>query len=68
MPELLLSTVAGLHVPVIALLDVVGNDGTVPPAQMVRLEPNANAGGIFGATDTVNVNGAAHKPAAGVKV
>lgn len=67
-PELLLSTVAGLHVPVIPLDDVVGNAGTIPPAQMVRLEPKVNVGGILGLTVTVNVNGTAHNPAAGVNV
>jgi hypothetical protein len=67
-PELLLSTVAGLHVPVMLFVDVFGNAGTTPPAQIVRLLPKVNEGGMFGATDTVNVNGIAQRPAAGVNV
>lgn len=67
-PELLLSTAAGLHVPVIPLDDVVGNVGTVLPAHIVMLVPNAKVGVMFGLTVTVNVVGEAHSPALGVKV
>ena len=59
-PELLLSTDVGLHVPVMPLKDVVGNVGTSPPAQIVRLVPTLNVGVIFGFTVTVKVNGNAH--------
>jgi hypothetical protein len=48
------------------LVEVVGNKGTVPPAQILSVEPKLNAGVMFGATVTVNVNGVAHKPAVGV--
>jgi len=49
-------------------VDVLGNAGTVPPAQIVRLVPKLNVGGIFGLTVTVNVVPVAHCPASGVKV
>ena len=50
MPELVLSIVAGLHVPAKPLDDVVGNAGTVPPSQIVRDVPILKAGVILGAT------------------
>ena len=59
-PELLLSTVAGLQVPVMPLVDVVGNDGAAVPAHIVTLVPKVNVGVIFGFTVTLNVNGNAH--------
>jgi hypothetical protein len=59
---------AGLHVPVIPLSDVVGNVGTELPAQIVNEVPKLNVGVMFGFTVTLNVNGVAHTPAAGVKV
>lgn len=59
---------AGLHVPVIPLVDDVGNVGTVPLLQIVNAVPKLNDGVIFGATVTVNVAGFAHCPAVGVKV
>ncbi|HLO38262.1 MAG TPA: hypothetical protein VK173_07230, partial [Lacibacter sp.] len=43
-PFAVLLTIAGLHVPVTALLDVVGNVGTVAPIQMEADVPNANVG------------------------
>jgi len=46
----------------------VGNAGTVPPAQIVRLVPKLKVGVIFGLTVTVNVVGTAHWPAVGVNV
>ena len=61
-------TVDGLHVPVTPLVDVVGNVGTVPPAQMVNAEPKLNAGTIFVVTVTVNIVVVAHNPAVGVNV
>ncbi len=64
----MLLTVAGLHVPVILLSDVVGKAGTVPPLQIVKLVPNANAGVTFGFTVTESVAVVAHCPAVGVKV
>ena len=47
---------------------MVVNVGTDPFPQIIKLVPNGNAGGIFGLTVTVNVNGNAHKPAVGVNV
>ena len=60
-------TEAAFHVPVMPLSEVVGRTGTDPFSQMVNEVPNANVGGIFGATVTVNVAGVAHPPP-GVKV
>jgi hypothetical protein len=67
-PEAVLSTVAGFHVPVILLLDVPGRTGTVPPEQTASEVPKLNVGVIFGFTVTVNVVLTAHCPAPGVKV
>jgi len=67
-PDAWLSTVAGFHVPVIPLSDVLGSVGTLLPAQMVREVPNGKLGVIYGFTVTVNVTGRAHKPGVGVKV
>jgi hypothetical protein len=67
-PLVVLLTVAGLHVPVMLLVDVVGNAGTVPPEQMLSVAPKLNVGVMFGATVTVNVVGNAHWPAVGVNM
>ena len=67
-PLVVLLTTDGLHVPVIPLLDVVGNIGTVPPEQIVSVVPKLNVGVIFGFTVTVNVVVVAHCPSVGVKV
>ena len=67
-PEFWLSTTAGFHVPVILLVDVVGNVGTVPPAQTESDVPKLNVGVMFGLTVTVNVAVVAHCPAVGVNV
>ena len=48
--------------------DIVGNVGTVLPAQKLSAAPNAKAGTRFGVTVTVNVVGLAHAPLLGVKV
>ena len=63
-----MSTVDGLQVPPIALSDVVGSAGTVPPAHMVSVVPKPNVGVMFGVTVTENVVGTAHCPAVGVNV
>ena len=68
MPEVLLSTTEGFHVPFIPFVDVVGKVGTVPPAQIVKDVPKLNAGVIFGFMVTVNVVELAHCPALGVNV
>ena len=67
-PLLLLSTVAGLHVPVMPLVEVFGKAGTTPPSQMVSEVPNVNDGVTFGVMVTVNVAVVAHWLAAGVNV
>ena len=59
-PLALLLTVDGLHVPVILLVDVAGNTGTVPPSQMLSVVPKLNVGVMFGFTVTVNVAVVAH--------
>ena len=61
-------TVAGLHVPLILLDDVLGNTGTVPPLQIESDVPKPNVGVMLAATVTVNVAVVAHCPAVGVKV
>jgi hypothetical protein len=48
-----LLTTAGVQVPVIPFIDVVGKTGTVPPAQIVKVEPKVNVGVILGLTVTV---------------
>ena len=53
-------TTEGFHVPVIPFDDVVGNVGTDPPAQIVKVVPKLNVGVMFGLTVTVNVIGTAH--------
>ena len=54
--------------PVIPLVDVAGNTGTVPPVHIVRDVPKLNTGIMFVVTFTLNVVGDAHSPAVGVKV
>ena len=56
------------HVPGMPLSDVVGNAGTVPPAQIVSDGPKLNMGAMFGFTVTAKVVVVAHKPAVGVNV
>ena len=57
---------AGDHVPLIPLLDVVGNAFKVPPEQIGATA--LNVGRIFGLTVMVRVVVVAHCPAVGVKV
>ncbi len=63
-----MSTVEGLQVPVIPLVDVVDKAGTVPPAQMVWLVPKLKAGVSMGLTVTVKVAVVAQSPDVGVNV
>ena len=63
-----LLTTEGLHVPAKLFVDVVGNVGTVPPEQIVKLVPKLKVGILFGLTVTVNVVVVAHSPAVGVNV
>ena len=57
---------AGAHVPVIPLLDVVGNAVSVAPEQIGATA--LNVGVTFGLTVIVNVAVVAHCPAVGVNV
>ena len=59
---------AGLQVPLIPLVELPGNDGTDPPAQMVSEVPKLNTGTTFGRIVVVKVVGTAHCPAVGVNV
>ena len=63
-----MSTVEGLHVPVILFVDVVGNVGTAWPAQIFKLVPKLKTGVRLGLTVTLNVVGSAQRPAVGVNV
>ena len=67
-PEEALLTVAGLQVPVTPFVEVLGNEGTVPPAHNDRDVPKLNTGMVFGFTVILNVAEVAHCPAAGVNV
>ena len=58
--------VAGLQVPVIPLVDVVGNVGAVDPEQKAGIA--ANVGVTLGVTVTLKVAVVAHCPTPGVKV
>jgi hypothetical protein len=57
---------AGDQVPVIPLVDVVGNAVSVAPAQIGATA--VNVGVMFGLTTIVNVAVVAHCPAVGVNV
>ena len=63
-----MSMIAGLQVPVMPFVEVVGNVGMDAPAQIVELVPKLNEGVIFGLTVTVNVVEVAHCPVPGVNV
>ena len=53
-------TVAGLHVPVTPLVEVLGSEGTVVPLQVVSVLLNEKVGFVFCVTFTVRVKGLAH--------
>ena len=59
-------TVAGLHVPLIPLLEVVGKTGAVLPEQIAAIA--SNVGVMIGLTVIVIVVVEAHCPALGVNV
>ena len=59
-------TTAGLQVPVIPLVEVVGNTGAVEPEQNAGIA--ANTGVTLGVTVISIVVVVAHCPTAGVKV
>jgi hypothetical protein len=67
-PEAELLTVAGLHVPVIPLLDVVGKAGTLCPEQIDNDVPKLNVGVTMLLTVTVSEVPVAHCAGSGVKV
>ena len=56
--DVVLLTVAGLHVPVILLVDVVGSTGAVVPEQMGAIA--SNVGAMFGLTVMFKVVVVAH--------
>ena len=58
MADVVLSTVAGPHVPVILFVDVVGSIGAVAPEQMGAIA--LNVGTIVGLTVMFNVVVVAH--------
>ena len=62
----MLLMIAGLQVPVIPLVEVVGNVGAVEPEQ--KAVSAANVGVTFGVTVISSVVVVAHCPTAGVKV
>ena len=66
MAEAVLSTVAGLHVPVIPLLEVVGSIGAAVPEQ--KGDMASNVGVIPELTVMFKVVVEEHCPAPGVKV
>ena len=68
MPEARLSIAAGLHEPVMLLVDVAGKVGAVAPSQILCEVPKLNVGVIFGLTVTVNTKLTAHCPLVGVNV
>ena len=53
-------TVAGLHVPVIPFVDVLGKVGTLAPSHILKEVPKLKVGVMFGFTVTVNVAVVAH--------
>ena len=63
-----MSTVDGLHVPLIVLVDVLSSVGTDPPAHIVSDVPKLKVGVMLGLTVTVNVTGIAQTPAVGINV
>jgi hypothetical protein len=65
-PVVVLSTVAGLHVPEMPLVDVAGKTGAAVPAHIC--ETALNRGVMLEVTVTVNVVVVPHCPASGVKV
>ena len=66
MPDVVLLTTAGLHVPVIPLVEVVGNVGAEEPEQNAGIA--ANVGVTLGVTVISIVVVVAHWLASGVNV
>jgi hypothetical protein len=68
MPDVSLSIVKGVQVPLIPLSEIAGSVGTEDPGQMVMDEPKLNAGTIDGFTVTANEVEVPHCPVFGVKL
>ena len=66
--EFWLSTIDGVHVPVMLLFEVEGSVGTVPPVQILSEVPKLKTGTTLLVTFTVNKTWLAHCPAVGVNV
>ena len=47
-PLFALLTTVGDHEPVMELLEEVGNEGTIPPEQILKVVPKENVGVTFG--------------------
>ena len=60
MLEFWLSTIAGVQVPEMPLLEVVGRFGTTPTAQISSDVPKLNVGGTTGLTVTLKFVEVAH--------
>ena len=67
-PDRVLSTLSGVQNPVMPLVEVSGNVGTLPLWQIVSDVPNGKVAVSFGITTVVSVVGIPQVPAAGVKV
>ena len=63
-----MSTVAGLHVPLIPLVELLGKAGTLPPPQIVSDVPKLKVGVMLRFTVTEIVAVVAQKPSAGKNV
>jgi hypothetical protein len=59
---------AGLHVPLIPLVEVFGSAGTAAPEHMFNEVPKANVGTTLGLTVITFVTVSPHVPDDGVKV
>ena len=66
MPVVVLLTVAGLQVPVIPFVEVVGNVGGTAPLQIGAIA--LKVGKTEGLTVTISVEEEAHCPIAGVNI
>lgn len=68
MPLLVLLTTAGLQVPVIPFVEVLGSVGTASPLHIEALVPKVNVGVMFGFTVTVNEVPVIHPEEEGVNI
>ena len=67
-PVAVVLTTDGLHVPVMLLVEVAGNVGTLALIHIDCEVPKLNVGVMFGFTVTVNITGVAHTAPFGVNV